>query len=83
MPIASIDEGSLNMESERHVGTVKWFSAEKGYGFIARTDGGADVFVHQSAIQTSGFRTLEEGQRVEFDIEQGPKGASAANVTPV
>jgi CspA family cold shock protein len=71
------------MESERHVGTVKWFSADKGYGFIARADGGADVFVHQSAIQTSGFRTLDEGQRVEFTIEQGPKGPSAANVTPV
>jgi cold shock protein len=71
------------MESERHVGTVKWFSADKGYGFIARTDGGPDVFVHQSAIQTSGYRTLEEGQRVEFDIEQGAKGASAANVTPL
>ncbi len=71
------------MDSERFTGTVKWFSAEKGYGFIARTDGGGDVFVHQSAIQTSGFRTLEEGQRVEFEIEQGPKGASAANVSPI
>ena len=70
------------MESERHLGTVKWFSAEKGYGFIARTDG-ADVFVHQSAIQTSGFRTLAEGQRVEFDIEEGAKGLSATNVTLV
>jgi CspA family cold shock protein len=71
------------MESERFAGTVKWFNPDKGYGFIARADGGADVFVHQSAIQTSGFRTLEEGQRVEFNIEQGPKGASAAKVTPV
>ncbi len=71
------------MDTERHTGTVKWFSAEKGDGFIARADGGGDVFVHQSAIQTSGFRTLEEGQRVEFNIEQGAKGASAANVTPV
>ncbi len=68
-------------EAERYEGTVKWFSPDKGYGFIARTDGGADVFVHQTAIQVSGFRTLEEGQRVEFTIEQGPKGASAANVT--
>jgi cold shock protein len=71
------------MESERFVGTVKWFNPDKGYGFIARADGGADVFVHQSAIQTAGFRTLEEGQRVEFSIEQGAKGPSAANVTPV
>ncbi len=69
------------MESERYVGTVKWFSAEKGYGFIARNDG-VDVFVHQSAIQAAGFRTLEEGQRVEFAVEQGPKGLKAANVTP-
>jgi CspA family cold shock protein len=72
---------SRNVESERHLGTVKWFSSEKGYGFIARTDG-ADLFVHQSDIQATGFRTLEEGQRVEFDIEQGPKGPKATNVTP-
>ncbi len=68
------------MESERHLGTVKWFSAEKGYGFISRSDG-EDVFVHQSAIQAEGYRTLEEGQRVEFAIEQGSKGPKAANVT--
>ncbi|GAA4960294.1 hypothetical protein GCM10023238_29200 [Streptomyces heliomycini] len=54
-------------------GTVKWFNAEKGYGFIA-VDGGADVFVHYSAIQMDGYRTLEEGQRVEFEISQGQKG---------
>jgi CspA family cold shock protein len=69
------------MESERFLGTVKWFSAEKGYGFIARTDG-EDVFVHQSAIQAEGYRTLEEGQQVQFEIEQGAKGLKAANVTP-
>ena len=69
------------MESERHVGTVKWISAEKGYGFIARNDGG-DVFVHQSEIQPGGYRTLEEGQRVEFDIEEGAKGLKATHVTP-
>src|SRR5690349_20891913 len=57
-------------------GTVKWFSAEKGYGFIA-VDGGADVFVHYSAIQMDGYRTLEEGQRVEFEISQGQKGPQA------
>lgn len=69
------------MESERYVGTVKWFNAEKGYGFLAR-DGGEDVFVHQSAIQATGYRTLAEGQRVEFNIEPGAKGPKAANVTP-
>ncbi len=71
------------METERHVGTVKWFNPDKGYGFIARADGGPDVFGHQTAIKTEGFRTLAEGQRVEFEIEQGPKGANAANVTPL
>jgi CspA family cold shock protein len=65
--------------SERITGTVKWFNAGKGYGFIAR-DGGADVFVHQSAIQAEGYRTLAEGQRVEFEVEQGDKGAKANNV---
>lgn len=68
------------MESERYLGTVKWFSAAKGYGFIAR-EGGEDVFVHQSVIQTEGYRTLEEGQQVHFSIEQGAKGLKAANVT--
>jgi CspA family cold shock protein len=65
--------------SDRVNGTVKWFSASKGYGFIER-EGGPDVFVHFSAIQTDGFRTLREGQKVEFTIEQGPKGLQAANV---
>lgn len=65
--------------STRIVGTVKWFNAEKGYGFIAR-DNGPDVFVHYSAIQSDGFRKLEEGQRVEFSIEQGAKGPQAARV---
>lgn len=60
-------------------GTVKWFSDEKGFGFISRTDGD-DVFVHHTAIQADGFRTLKEGQAVEFDVTQGPKGAQAANV---
>ena len=64
------------------VGTVKWFNADKGYGFIA-PESGEDVFVHFSAIQMSGYRSLEEGQLVEFDIAQGPKGAQAANVRPV
>ncbi|PWK13386.1 cold-shock protein [Tumebacillus permanentifrigoris] len=61
-------------------GTVKWFNAEKGYGFIS-VDGGEDVFVHYSAIQGDGFKTLEEGQRVNFDTITGPRGAQAANVT--
>jgi CspA family cold shock protein len=61
-------------------GTVKWFSGEKGYGFIAPNDGGADVFVHFSAIEGSGYRSLEEGQNVEFDVTQGQKGPQAENV---
>ncbi len=65
--------------NERVTGTVKWFSGSKGYGFISREDG-EDVFVHYSAIQTAGFRTLEEGQRVEFTIERGPKGLQATDV---
>ena len=68
--------------SERITGTVKWFNGSKGYGFIER-EGGDDVFVHFSAIQGDGFRNLEEGQQVEFEIEQGPKGLQAANVTAV
>jgi len=65
--------------SERLTGTVKWFNNGKGYGFIAR-EGGPDVFVHYSSIQSEGFRSLEEGQKVEFSIEQGPKGPQASNV---
>jgi CspA family cold shock protein len=65
--------------SERVTGTVKWFNGSKGYGFISREDGD-DVFVHHSAIQAEGYRNLEEGQRVEFTIERGPKGLQATQV---
>ena len=68
--------------SERETGTVKWFNGDKGFGFIAR-EGGEDVFVHFSAIQGDGFRNLEEGQNVEFNVEQGPKGLQATNVSVV
>lgn len=64
-------------------GTVKWFNAEKGFGFIAQQDGGDDVFVHYSAIQTNGYKTLDENQQVEFDVTQGPKGPQAENVRPL
>ena len=64
-------------------GTVKWFNAEKGFGFIAVDGGGVDVFVHYSAIETSGFRSLDEGQRVEFTTVQGPTGPQADNVHPI
>lgn len=63
-------------------GTVKWFNAEKGYGFISQSEG-ADVFVHFSAIQTNGYRSLEEGQQVEFEVQEGPKGLQAASVRPI
>jgi len=64
-------------------GTVKWFNAEKGFGFISQPDGGADVFVHHTAIQMTGFRSLEEGQAVEFDLQEGPKGLQAVDVRAV
>jgi CspA family cold shock protein len=65
--------------SERIIGTVKWFNGSKGYGFIER-EGGEDVFVHYTSIQGEGYRNLEEGQKVEFSVENGPKGLQAANV---
>jgi len=64
-------------------GTVKWFNDAKGYGFISQEDGGEDVFVHFQAIQAEGFKTLREGQTVDFEIVNGPKGKQAANVTIV
>ncbi len=65
------------------VGSVKWFNAEKGFGFITPDDGGEDVFVHHSAIQMEGYRALSEGQRVEFEVTQGQKGLQASNVRSV
>lgn len=65
--------------SQRETGTVKWFNNSKGYGFIAR-DGGEDVFVHHTGIRGEGYKSLEEGQRVEFTVEQGPKGLQATDV---
>ena len=69
--------------SERFVGTVKWFNPAKGYGFIGRDGSEKDVFVHFSSIQMEGYRRLREGQKVEFSIEEGPKGQQAANVVPL
>ena len=64
------------------IGTVKWFNDAKGFGFITPDGGGEDVFAHFSAIQSSGFRSLKEGQKVEFDVVQGPKGKQASNIVP-
>jgi CspA family cold shock protein len=70
------------MSQQRTVGTVKWFNDQKGFGFLA-VEGGKDVFVHHSAIESNGFRTLSEGDQVEFDIEDGPKGPAAARVRKI
>ena len=64
-------------------GTVKWFNDQKGFGFITPEGGGADLFAHHSAIQMKGFKTLKEGQRVEFEVREGPKGLQAANIRPL
>ncbi|WP_124404851.1 cold-shock protein [Pseudomonas sp. R3-18-08] len=64
-------------------GTVKWFNAEKGFGFITPDDGSADVFAHYSGIQTGGYKSLQENQKVEYDLAQGPKGPQAENIRPL
>jgi len=69
--------------SDRETGTVKWFNASKGFGFISREGGDDDVFVHHSEIKAEGYRSLDEGQRVEFTVEQSPKGPQATNVVPL
>jgi cold shock protein len=82
MMVAVEGEGEGRDRSSVTSGVVKWFNPDKGYGFIARPDG-EDVFVHFSAIQMEGYRSLDEGQLVEFDVTQGPKGLQAANVRPM
>jgi cold shock protein len=71
------------MVEKRETGTVKWFNDAKGYGFIARDEGGGDVFVHYSVIDSQGFKSLAEGQKVEYVLQQGPKGLAAAGVKKV
>jgi CspA family cold shock protein len=81
-PRTRVDKALLE-EIVMATGTVKWFNAEKGFGFIAPEDGSADVFAHYSAIASSGYRSLDENQKVEFDITQGPKGPQAENIRPL
>jgi cold shock protein len=69
------------MSQQRSKGTVKWFNDSKGFGFLTQDEGGDDVFCHHSAIQAEGFRSLAEGQKVEFEVTRGPKGLQASNVT--
>jgi CspA family cold shock protein len=82
-PLAKVVGGISPEEQDMATGTVKWFNADKGFGFIAPDDGSEDVFAHFSAIQSSGYRSLDENQKVEFDVEQGQKGLQAANIRPL
>jgi cold shock protein len=81
--LSSVDPGKKCGRKRMAQGTVKWFSDEKGYGFISPDDGGEDLFVHYSGIEGGGFKTLEEGVRVTYETTQGRKGMQAVNVTPV
>jgi len=86
VPPNSLERPTTRAEIGIHImpeGTVKWFNADKGFGFIAPTDGGEDLFVHFSAIQSQGYKTLDEGQRVSFEVGQGQKGPQAQNVSPL
>ena len=81
--VSSLGRTPAQGEEQLSTGTVKWFDAKKGFGFITPTDGGKDLFVHYSNIAAEGFRTLQEGQEVEYDAREGRKGPEAANVRPV
>lgn len=83
MESRAVREWKNKQESPVATGTVKWFNAEKGFGFIEPADGSPDVFAHYSAIATSGYRSLEENQKVEFEVTQGPKGPQAENIRPL
>jgi CspA family cold shock protein len=72
-----------NRNDEMATGTVKWFNDSKGFGFITPAEGGEDLFAHHTAIEMSGFKTLKEGQKVEFEVRKGPKGLQAANIKPL
>jgi CspA family cold shock protein len=82
MEISHVRDGQEGRGLQVTTGTVKWFNSQKGYGFISQ-ENGPDVFVHHSAIQGEGYKSLEENQKVEFDVTEGPKGPQAANVRPV